>query len=53
MGKHPMKIYVINKPIKCKFIANSNIIIFLVGFRAFVLCESSSGYVIRWFLDKS
>ena len=33
-GNNAMKIYVINKPIKC-------------GFRAFVLCESTSGYVIR------
>ena len=35
-----MAIYVINKPIK-------------YGFRAFVLCESTSGYVLRWFIDKS
>ena len=39
-GKNHMKIYVLNKPIKW-------------GFRAFVLCESNSGYVLRWFLDKS
>ena len=39
-GKNQMKIWVLNKPIKC-------------GFRAFVLCESTSGYVLRWFLDKS
>lgn len=50
MGKHPMKIYVINKPIKCIGLL---LLFVLVGFRAFVLCESTSGYVIRWFLDKS
>ena len=29
------------------------LLFYLGGFRAFVLCESTSGYVIRWFLDKS
>ena len=33
-GEHSMKVNVINKPIK-------------MGFRAFVLCESSSGYVLN------
>ena len=28
-------------------------IYFKDGFRAFVLCESSSGYVLNWFLDRS
>ena len=33
-GEHSMKVNVINKPIK-------------EGFRAFALCESTSGYVLN------
>ena len=29
------------------------LIYFIGGFRAFVLCESGSGYVLNWFLDRS
>ena len=29
------------------------VFLYLDGFRAFVLCESGSGYVLRWFLDRS
>ena len=27
--------------------------IYKAGFRAFVLCESSSGFVLNWLLDRS
>ena len=39
-GKSSMTVYVKNKPIQW-------------GFRAFVLCESCSGFVLNWFLDRS
>jgi len=44
--KTSLKIYVLNKPIKCyfrKFVFK----LFKGGFRAFVLCESTSGYVLK------
>lgn len=43
-GQHSMKINVVNKPIKG---INNNNYLELEGFRAFALCESSSGYVLR------
>lgn len=50
-GEHAMKVNVINKPIRGFY--GLIIFFFLEGFRAFVLCESVSGYVLNWFLDRS
>ena len=53
-GEHSMKVFVINKPIKSKQLFFSIKIIWkIAGFRAFLLCESSSGFVLNWLLDRS
>lgn len=44
-GQNPMTVFVKNKPIQC--IYYMVYIMYKVGFRAFVLCESSSGYVLN------
>ena len=50
-GEHSMKIFVVNKPIRRFYFLY--FYIFVVGFRAFALCESTSGYVLNWALDRS
>ena len=46
-GKSSMTVFVKNKPIQCIRIYLTCFYIFKGGFRAFVLCESCSGYVLN------
>ena len=46
MGKHKLKVYMPNKPIRRYFFFFIILLNKKDGFKAFALCESSSGYVL-------